>query len=524
MREGPGHFLIRARAVIQGVGDDGAARIAEGAAMRVVDGKVAEIGEAAALIAAYPDLPVEGGSRMIAMPGLINAHHHFGLTPLMMGVPFAPLELWLPHFRGMRRVGHRLDTLYSAIEMLESGTTAVQHIQGGLSGPEDAWQATADEVISAYREIGMRVSWSFMIRDRNQLTYEDDDAFLARLPDDLSRHFGAELASSLAPVDRHMAFFEDTARRWRERDREGVSLQLAPANLHWCSDACLEAIFDTARRNQAKIHMHLVETERQADFAWRRTGRSAIGHLHHLGCLGPDLTLGHGIWVSPDDLDLLAGHGCQVCHNASSGLRLASGIAPVTEMTRRGIRVALGIDQSNIDDDRNMLTEMGLVWALHRGSDLWGRRLSPAAVFRMASEHAAETTGFADRIGRLDPGRAADIVLLDWDAVARPWLDARTSLLDAVVLRAREKAVDTVFVAGCKVVERGRTISIDRDAVLAEIAARLSAPPSPAEENARLMTDRLALYLEDWFRTCPENPAARSYRYNRFHEESQRSR
>ncbi|MDQ0394974.1 amidohydrolase family protein [Labrys monachus] len=513
-----GPFLIRARAVIRGVDAAGEAEIVEDAAIHVVDGAVAAIGEAGAMIAAHPDLPVEGGPDTVAMPGLVNGHHHFGLTPLMMGVPFAPLELWLPHFRGMRRIGQRLDTLYAAIEMLESGTTAVQHIQSGLSGPESAWEATADEVITSYRDIGMRVSWSFMIRDRNQLTYEDDATFLAGLPDDLAAHVRAEIAASQPPIARFMAFFEAAARRWRARDADGVRLQLAPANLHWCSDACLEAIFDTARRHGAKVHMHLVETERQADFARRRTGCSAIGHLHRLGCLGPDLTLGHGIWVSPDDLDLLAGHGCQVCHNASSGLRLASGIAPVTEMTKRGIRVALGIDQSNIDDDRNMLTEMGLVWALHRGASLWGPRLSPAAVFQMATEHAAGTTGFAGRIGRLDPGRAADIVLLDWRAVARPWLDPRTGLLDAVVLRARQKAVDTVFVGGRKVVAAGKVISIDRDGVLADIAARLEAPPTAAERTARAMTERLMPHLEGWFRRHEENEAARPYRYNRFHE------
>ncbi|MFW8643237.1 amidohydrolase family protein [Rhizobium beringeri] len=71
---------------------------------------------------------------MIAMPGLVNSHHHFGITPLMQGVPFAPLELWLPQFRAMRQVDVRLDTLYSAIEMLESGTTTVQHINSGLAG------------------------------------------------------------------------------------------------------------------------------------------------------------------------------------------------------------------------------------------------------------------------------------------------------------------------------------------------------------------------------------------------------
>ncbi len=90
-------------------------------------------------------------------------------------------------------------------------------------------------------------------------------------------------------------------------------------------------------------------------------------HLAQLGCLGPELTIGHGNWVSESDLDLIADCGCTICHNASSGLRLGSGIAPVNAMRKRGIPVALGIDQSNIADDRDMLLEMKLVWALHRG-------------------------------------------------------------------------------------------------------------------------------------------------------------
>lgn len=507
-------FLIVADAVVRGVAADGSAESERDAAIRVSGGTIAEIGPAAALTAAWPGLPVEGGRGLVAIPGLVNGHHHFGLTPLMLGVPLAPLELWLPQFRGMRGVGARLDTLYSAIEMLETGTTTVQHIQGGLSGPEEGWDGIVDPVVEAYREIGMRVSWSFMIRDRNQLTYEDDESFLARLPADVAAHFGAQTRAALAPVGRHMAFFEAAAARWRERDPDRVRLQLAPANLHWCTDDTLTAIFDTARRNGAKVHMHLVETERQAAFARRHTGRSAVGHLAALGCLGPDVTLGHGIWTSPEDLDLLAEHRCQICHNASSGLRLASGIAPVTEMRRRGIRVALGIDQSNIDDDRDMFTEMRLVHALHRQAAMFGPRPSPAEVFAMATEHGAASTGFEGRIGRLDPGRAADVVTVDWASVTRPYVEPETPLVDALVLRSRKGMVRGVFVGGREVVRDGRCTLVDRDAVHAEIAERLSRPPTAAEARAKEMVSRLMPHLEAWFRAHPDPGDVRPYRYN----------
>lgn len=510
----PPALLIRARAVVRGVAAGGEAEVIEDGAILVRDGRIAAVGPAPALMAAHPDLPIEGGPGLVAMPGLVNAHHHFGLTPLMMGVPFAPLELWLPRFRGMRSVGHRLDTLYAAIEMLESGTTTVQHIQSGLSGPEEGWDRTADAVIAAYGEIGMRVSWSFMIRDRNQLVYDGDVTFLATLPDDVAAHFGAQLDAARAPVARHMAFFEAAAARWRAREPDRVRLQLAPANLHWCSDPTLEAIFDTARRAGAKLHMHLVETERQAAFALARTGRTAVGHLARLGCLRPDLTIGHGIWTTAEDLDLLAEHGCPVCHNASSGLRLGSGIAPVTEMRRRGIPVALGIDQSNVDDDRDLFTEMRLVFALHRGTALFADRPSPAEVLRMATEHGAATTGFSGRIGRLDPGLAADVVLVDWDAVARPFVEPATPLVDALVLRSRKGMVRTVFVAGEAVVRDGRVTRIDRDGVLAEIAARLGEPATAAETRARAMVERLMPALEAHLAADPLQGTPRPYRYN----------
>ena len=373
-----------------------------------------------------------------------------------------------------------------------------------------------DGVVAAYGEIGMRVSWSFIIRDRNQLAYDDDAAFLSRLPDDVAAHFRAEVAASQAPVRDYMAFFEGDGALAGARSRRCPAAARS-GRLHWCSDPCLEAIFDTARRNGAKVHMHLVETERQADFARRRTGRSAIGHLAHLGCLGPDLTLGHGIWVDGEDLDLLAEHRCQVCHNASSGLRLASGIAPVTEMTRRGIKVGLGIDQSNIDDTRDADRDGPRLGAAS------GRRPvepspSPAAVLKMATEHGAATTGFAGSIGRLAPGQGADIVPFDWPAVARPyWIRVRGLSMRSSCGRGKKRSTPSMSAAG-RWSRRRRDLDRPRRRA-GEIGLLLAAPPSPAEAKARAMVDRLVPVMEGWFRRMrnilPQGPIATTRLENR---------
>jgi 5-methylthioadenosine/S-adenosylhomocysteine deaminase len=408
-------FLVRARAVVAGVDTNFEGEVHEGVGLLVRDGVIQALAPFAELRSAHPDLPVEGSPDAIVFPGLVNGHHHSGLTPFQLGVSYGPLETWLPQFRGMRYVGHRLDTLYSAIEMLESGTTTVQHIHPGLSGDAASWTDLSEKVIGTYREIGMRVSFSFMIRNRNQLVHEDDAPFLARLPEEEAAYWRPLLAASRTPVGDCMDWFEAQKRDWRQRDPDGVAWQLAPANLHWCTDDALVAIFDTARRTGSKVHMHLVETHLQAEYARRHFGTSAVRHLAGLGCLDSNLTLGHGIWVDEQDLDLIQECGCSICHNASSGLRLASGVAPVNDMLKRGVPVCLGIDQAGINDDRDMLQEMRLVWALHREPGLTAFRPTAGHVFKMASEHGAATTGFDGRIGRLGVGRAADIVMVDWN-------------------------------------------------------------------------------------------------------------
>ncbi|MFW8588372.1 amidohydrolase family protein [Rhizobium beringeri] len=211
---------------------------------------IAQIGPLAAVGYGNDHLARFGSPDMIAMPGLVNSHHHFGITPLMQGVPFAPLELWLPQFRAMRQVDVRLDTLYSAIEMLESGTTTVQHINSGLAGAPESWMATADATLKAYTDIGMRAGFSFMIRDRNILTYDEDAKALATLPEAVRNWIAPKLDASNIPIADLMTFYRALRESWFDARPDHVRFNLAPANLHWCTDECLQTIFRDGPRNR----------------------------------------------------------------------------------------------------------------------------------------------------------------------------------------------------------------------------------------------------------------------------------
>src|SRR5271165_1125063 len=140
------------------------------------DGVIAEIDLFTRLSTRHPDVPVIGTGRQVVLPGFINSHHHIGLTPLQHGSPDMPLELWFVTRLVTRRVDLYLDTLYSAFEMIASGITTVQHLHGWLAGGLAAVEAAADEVVRAYEDIGMRVSYSFALRD--QIGHPHPDVFI----------------------------------------------------------------------------------------------------------------------------------------------------------------------------------------------------------------------------------------------------------------------------------------------------------------------------------------------------------
>ena len=491
--------LILGKYVITKVTGRQEAEVVEGGAVFQQDGTIVEVGPAADLRQRHQSDRILGSSEHVVLPGFVNSHHHVGLTPFQLGSPDYPLELWFASRMSARDVDPYLDTLYSAFEMLESGITTVQHLHGWRVGPASRVFSVAQRILKAYEDIGMRVSYSYALRDQNRLVYEADEEFCRRLPESLGAELREHLTAQAIPRDDHLGLFVDLWERCGRNTADRVRIQLAPANLHWCSDQALEGLRDHSRKYAVPMHMHLVETAYQKEYARRRTGTTALRHLHKLGLLGPQLTLGHGVWLSEEDIDLAAETGTMVCHNASSNLRLRSGVAPLNRFAARGVRVGLGLDEAGINDDRDMFQEMRLVLRLHRVPGMEDVVPTCPQVFQMATSGGAATTGFADRIGVLEAGKAADLVLLPWKSVADPYLAPETPPMDAIVHRARAAAVDTVIVAGEVVLEGGRVTRVDKAAVLEELAAALRAPLRPEEERRQRLSHEVFPHVQHFY-------------------------
>jgi cytosine/adenosine deaminase-related metal-dependent hydrolase len=490
--------LIRSRAMItRTINRTSWEEIGDGAILQE-DGIIKAIGTYKELSAKYPNAVVLGSGNEIMLPGFVNGHHHVGLTPVQLGSPDMPLELWFITRLVTRMLDVYLDTLYSAFEMIASGITTVQHIHGWMPGTLTEIQAKSNQVIKAYQDIGMRVSYCYALRDQNRLVYQADEEFVASLPAELQGPMKRHFARFKAGLDETMGLFRDLYEQHNAKRR--VKIQLAPANLHWCSDKALTALSDTSKKYNVPMHMHLVETAYQKEYAWRRGKCTALEYIDRFDMVNERLTLGHGVWLSEKDIDRLAdAKGC-VCHNCSSNFRLRSGVAALNYFEKQGLNTAIGLDEAGINDDRDMLQEMRLVLRAHRVPGMVDEDVpTMSQVLRMATAGGARTTPFGSTIGTLEVGKAADLVLIDWKQISYPYLDTETPLLDAVLQRAKSEGVKMTMCDGEVLYQDGKFAKVDREVALKALHDDLQKALTDDEVERRNLSKALLPHVRKFY-------------------------
>ncbi len=507
--------LLRGKYVICKVTGPSSAEVVSDGAVLQRDGEIVEVGAYQDLKARHPDAPVIGGPRYVVMPGLVNDHFHVGLSPFQLGAPDLPLELWMSSRMGTRYVDPYLDQLYGAVQMIESGTTTVQAIHWQSYRPVDA--EVAARAVKAYQDSGMRVSYAPIVTDQNSMVAGQrggEEEFTSRLPVGLAERYRAFMARSYLPVDETVAALDDICRKYAGEYRERVRVTMAPSNVHRCSDTLLTALKEMAAKYNTGIHIHLQETVYQKLYGLKTWNKTPLQHLHDLGFLGPEVTCGHSVWATDQDIDLMASTRTNICHNASSNLRLQSGIAPLGRFLDSGVKVALGSDEAGLNDDKDMLQEMRLVLKLHR---VPGMEVAPPTsyqVFQMATVNGAYASWFGDRIGTLEPGKRADIVLLDLQNIEEPYLDPEVSILDAVVHRGRSIDVDTVMVDGEVVMQGRRLTRVDKESLFKELRMSLDRPLSAQELDNRDLGRLIEPHLRDFYQGyTPQDAVPHTY-YN----------
>jgi len=450
----------------------------------IINGAVAVSGETIAdlgtfdeLSAKYPHAQIIGGDQFLLIPGFINGHGHGrGLSSFQRGALDNTLESWIWDTRTFKPLPVYDDVSYCAAKLLKSGvtTTMHNHILTGAYPHEQEF----NEAIRAYKDAGLRVLFCPGIRNENPFVYGDNQRFFASLPQHVQSAFSAP--PPLSPED----YFEVVHRLHAKHQSPMCHFGFGPVGPQWCTTDLLQKIAQTAKHLDMPVHIHALESVLQKIHGLTSIGRSSIRFMEDIGFLGPEVVLAHSVWATDDDIRILEQTGSGVTHQPSSNLRLRSGIAPVLQMLQAGVRVGLGLDGQGINDNDDFIQEMKLCYLLHRipSLGLESPHLAARQVFKMATETNASLLGFGPAIGRLEPGRYADLVLLDFKKMRYPYTHPAHDPIDVLLYRGSAQHVDTVMVNGRVVVEKGKLLSVDENAVVARLARAAAQPPTEKEK------------------------------------------
>ncbi|TPE52755.1 amidohydrolase [Amaricoccus solimangrovi] len=411
--------------------DAGFSVIPDGA-LAVRDGRIAAIGPAAEIGRDAAEVIDAGGA--ILMPGIVNTHCHAGDSLFRGLVEDLPLEPWLQTVWKaekaiLTRETTRLGATLGLAELLLSGVTTAMDM---------FW--FPEETARAARDLGMRVATGGIFIDFPGVDFVTMDDRIAAAKDFFAEFEGAD--DILPTIMPHGTY------------------TVGPDNL-----AAAKAL---AEDHGALFCTHAAETvAEQADIA-NRYGRSVIRHLDHLGCLDERTVLAHCVWLDDEEIAILARTGATVSHNPVSNLKLASGIARVPDMLDAGVRVTVGTDGAISGNDLDMWMALRLAATLHRGATRRADAVSTQAALAMVTREGAAALGALDRIGSLEVGKFADMILIDTGPVhAAPLFDPMTH----IVFSTAKSDVRDVFVSGRRVVRDGVLTAIDIGGTLARVRA-----------------------------------------------------
>jgi 8-oxoguanine deaminase len=421
---------------------DAAHTVRRGAFLLIEDGEIRQVGTAPARLPKAAR--VIRAPHAVAIPGLVNTHHHLYQTLTRAYPAAADAELfdWLrvlyPIWAKLDEESVHVAALAGMAELLLSGcTTTTDHHYVFPRGHA----RLIDAEIEAARRIGIRFHPT-----RGSMSVGRSKG---GLPPD----------SVVQSEERILADCERVIRKYHD-PLPGAMLRvaLAPCSPFSVSPRLMRATADLAARHGVRLHTHLAETRDEEAYCLSRFRMRPLELLEDVGWLGENTWLAHGIYFNRKEITRLGRAGVGIAHCPTSNMRLGSGCAPVLALGRAGCPVGLGVDGSASNDSSHMLAEARQALLLHRLKH-GAAALGVAETLRMATVGGAGCLG-RDDIGTLEPGKRADVALFDLRGLGYSGAGDPVSAL----LLCAPARVDTLVVNGRVVVEGGelRTIPVDR--------------------------------------------------------------
>ena len=368
------------------------------------------------------------GTGKFAIPGFVNAHTHISMTLLRSYADDMKLMDWLenkiwPVEAKMKKEDVYWGAMLAAVEMIRSGTTTFADMYGDM-----------DKVAEATLESGLR-------------------GVLAR--------------GMIGVAPNGQQAFEENKELYKNFHGAGegrLTVMFGPHAPYTCPPDFLRQVAEAAAEYQAEVHIHLSETKGEVENCLKEHGMTPIALMEKVRILECGVLAAHCVHVTAEDIALMKKYGVRVAHNPGSNMKLASGVAPVPEMLKAGLCVALGTDGASSNNNLDMLEEVRLAALLHKVHTLDPLAVPAWEAVRMGMEEGARAVGIKN-LGRLEKGALADIVLLDMSGAE--WCP-KFDIVSLLAYSASSRSVDTVMVNGRVLMEKRELLSLDEERICYE--------------------------------------------------------
>ena len=405
---------------------------------RIDNGVVAVNGDRISAVGTGEDFAKASATRVIdarggiIMPGLINTHTHAAMTCFRGLADDLPLMQWLnehifPAEAHLDAEKVYWGSLLACAEMIRSGTTCFCDMY-----------LFEDSVARAAAAAGVRAIVGEVLYDFPSPNYGE--------------------------IEQGFAYTEELINTWR--DNPLITIAVEPHSPYLCAPELLQRASSLAAEHHIPIVIHVSETENEVAQMKSKTGRTPVGFLADQEVLSPNLLACHCVVLTEEDISLLHQFNVKVSHNPESNMKLASGVAPVPRLLEAGVCVGLGTDGCASNNNLDLFLEMGTAARLHKVSALNPTVMNALTVLSMTTIEAARALGIDHLTGSLEPGKAADIIIID---TASPHLTPMYRPESHLVYAARGSDVATTIINGRIVMQDREFLSIEFEEMMHRI-------------------------------------------------------
>ena len=375
----------------------------------------------------------------LVMPGLINTHTHVGMSLLRNYADDLPLEKWL--FGKVFPIEDKFtdEDVYwasklSIIEMIRTGTTTFADMYFFM-----------DQVARAVEETGIRAN--------------------------LSRGLQCFDESFDAKTDQRFNEARELFENWNNKADGRIKVFVGPHSVYTCIPSYLQEAVNFAKELGTGIHIHLLETKKEAQDSIKNFGCTAIEHCNKMGMFDIPTLAAHGVHLTDCDIEIIQEKKVNIAHNPGSNLKLGSGIARLPELLQKGINVCLGTDGAASNNNLDMIEEMRLASLISKGFHMNPTLVNAVESIRMAVTNGAKALGIDNEVGVIKPGMSADLIVMDTNRVN---YIPKSNITSALVYSSNSLDVQTVIVNGKVLMEKGELKTIDEEKVIHEVEARFN--------------------------------------------------